>query len=228
MLPFTHAQFLDLFAAYNRAIWPAQIVAVLMGLLAIRPLIFRHRRYDATALVLLALMWLWTGIVYFWLWFTRLSPAGYLFGLIFVAGAITLSLNARHARLTLPGGLAGVGASALLAYSTILYPLVGLAFGHPAAAIPAFGVTPCPLTLFTFAILFCAGDVRRIVWVPPLLWSAIGGSAAFLLGIPQDWPLILAGAGLAAWITLAPPSPNREPGSPRTDGAGQARSARSR
>jgi hypothetical protein len=33
---------------------------------------------------------------------------------------------------------------------------------------------------------------RRLLAIP-LLWSLIGGSAAFLLGVPQDWLLLFSG-----------------------------------
>jgi hypothetical protein len=32
MLPFTHAQFVAVFAAYNTAVWPAQLVAGALGM----------------------------------------------------------------------------------------------------------------------------------------------------------------------------------------------------
>ena len=32
MLPFTHAQFIEVFARYNMTVWPAQIVAYILGL----------------------------------------------------------------------------------------------------------------------------------------------------------------------------------------------------
>jgi hypothetical protein len=54
-----------------------------------------------------------------------------------------------------------------------------------------FGITPCPLTLFTFGILLLAsGRIRWSLLVVPGAWSLIGGSAAFLLDVPQDWPLL--------------------------------------
>jgi len=54
-------------------------------------------------------------------------------------------------------------------------------------------VTPCPTTIFTFGILLCAGGNRLAVLVIPLLWSVIGGSAAVLWQVPQDYGLIAAG-----------------------------------
>jgi hypothetical protein len=57
-----------------------------------------------------------------------------------------------------------------------------------------FGVTPCPVTIFSFGLLLLAiKPLPRLALVIPLLWSLIGGSAAVLLGIPQDWLLLVSG-----------------------------------
>ena len=52
MLPFTREQFLAAFVTYNEAIWPAQLVAYLLGLAAVALLVLapancrsRHRRH---------------------------------------------------------------------------------------------------------------------------------------------------------------------------------------
>jgi hypothetical protein len=41
--------------------------------------------------------------------------------------------------------------------------------------------------------------------VIPFAWSLIGGSAAFLLGVPQDWALLVSGL-LAAPMLLRGPA----------------------
>ena len=65
--------------------------------------------------------------------------------------------------------------------------------------LPAFGLTPCPVALFTTGcLLLTTHDVPRRLLVIPLLWSLIGGSAAVLLGMPQD--AVLAASGLALLI----------------------------
>ncbi len=57
-----------------------------------------------------------------------------------------------------------------------------------------FGITPCPLTLFTFGMLLLTrAPVPRWLLVIPLFWSLVAGSAAFLLGVIQDWPLLFGG-----------------------------------
>ena len=57
-----------------------------------------------------------------------------------------------------------------------------------------FGVTPCPVVIFTFGLFLLA--TRPVpVWllVVPFIWSLIGGSAAILLGVQQDWLLLASG-----------------------------------
>ena len=60
-----------------------------------------------------------------------------------------------------------------------------------------FGFTPCPVTLFTFGLfLLATAPIPRGLLAIPLIWSLIGGSAAFLLGVPQDWQLLFSGAAI--------------------------------
>jgi len=64
-----------------------------------------------------------------------------------------------------------------------------------------FGITPCPVTIFTLGLLLLAAPMPRGLLAIPFLWSLVGGSAAFLLGVPQDWVLLIAGIA-ALWIAF--------------------------
>lgn len=87
----------------------------------------------------------------------------------------------------------------MVAYAMLAYPLIGLLSGERLAELPLFGVSPCPLLILTFAPMILATQVPWWLWIVPLLWSAIGGSAAVLLAVPQDWALpVSAVAALAA------------------------------
>jgi hypothetical protein len=60
-----------------------------------------------------------------------------------------------------------------------------------------FGVTPCPVTLFTFGVLLLSTvRVPRRILVVPVLWALIGGSASYLLHVPQDWLLLASAASV--------------------------------
>lgn len=87
----------------------------------------------------------------------------------------------------------GVGAT-FVVYAAIVYPLIGVATGHHYPEMPMFGVTPCPVTIFTLGmLLLTVRPVPRLLFVIPFAWSLIGGSAAILLNVPQDWFLLLSG-----------------------------------
>jgi hypothetical protein len=90
----------------------------------------------------------------------------------------------------------------MIGYATLLYPLLNAWAGHAFPQAPSFGVTPCPLTIFTFGVM--ALSRTRLPWTLyaiPAIWSAIGGSAALLLGVAADWAL--PAAGLLAIIVNA-------------------------
>jgi hypothetical protein len=38
----------------------------------------------------------------------------------------------------------------------VVYPLLGIRFGHSYPRAPLFGVAPCPTTIFTFGLLLWA------------------------------------------------------------------------
>ena len=203
-LPFTTDEFLQVFASYNTEVWPMQVI---FYLLAAAALVFSVRKFpasDGTVSSILALLWIWMGIVYHILFFSSINPAAYLFGGLFVvqglvfiyAGVIRKSLTFRFRRDEF--GLTGV---LLLLYALIIYPILGYFNGHIYPQSPTFGL-PCPTTIFTFGLLLWT-DGKIPWWVPaiPLLWSALGFSAALNLGITEDIGLLVAG-GLTASLLI--------------------------
>jgi hypothetical protein len=74
-LPFTSDQFFGVFAAYNRAFLPVAVAFWLAGL-AVLVLAWRHPSRAGRPLSLyFAALWLWTGLAYHGLLFTRINPA---------------------------------------------------------------------------------------------------------------------------------------------------------
>jgi Family of unknown function (DUF6064) len=196
MLPFTPEQFFAVFADYNVAIWPVQVAAYAIGLVMAVALLRPSRSSDLMLSGGLALMWTWTGVAYHGLFFSSINRAALIFAALFVlqgllfahAGLLRRDLRSAPAR-----GLAGIAGWALVIYAALLYPALGIVSGHRYPALPMFGITPCPVTLFTLGVLLLArAPLPRRLLVVPLLWTLVGGSAAFLLGVVQDWPLLLS------------------------------------
>ncbi len=206
MLPFTREQFLSVFANYNQGVWPAQVAAYLLGLAAVVAVVLHARPAGRVVGAVLAAMWVWTGVAYHGLYFSAINKPALLFGALFAlqGGLFAYAAVARN-RLAFHGTAgprAWVGWG-LVFYAGVLYPLIGRWAGEAYPAMPMFGITPCPVTLFSFGLLLLAsGPLPRWLLVVPLLWSAIGGSAAYLLGVPQDWLLLLSGVVIAPWLLL--------------------------
>lgn len=195
-LPFSAAAFFANFAAYHEAAWPALILAYLLGGAAIYYALHPGRGVDVVIGGSLALLWLWTGIVYHGIYFAEINPAAIVFAIAFVLqGGLFAYEGLWRKRLTFSGhddpalyiGLV------LIAYAMLIYPALGWLAGHGFPAGPSFGITPCPLTIFTFGLLLMADrPLPRLVLPIPLLWAVIGGSAAFLLGVWPDGMLPVA------------------------------------
>jgi hypothetical protein len=196
-IPFTVDQFFDVFEVYNRAIWPAQIVAYVLGIaavcLAARDIEVRSRIVAG----ILSVFWAWMGMVYHFIYFSQINPAARVFGVAFLLQGLILALfgmvfvKFRFRFTASPITFVGI---LFILYAIAIYPLIGKISGHSYPRSPIFGVTPCPATIFTFGLLLWASrPVPLYVVVIPFLWSLIGISAAINLRIPQDYGLGIAG-----------------------------------
>jgi len=200
MLPFTHQQFIFVFSVYNGAIWPLQPIVHAAGLLMLALLLRPSTGSDRYSLVLLAAMWIWTGFVYQIGFFSTINPIALAFGAAFVLEGVLLLDAAVRGRIAFgtSRGLRRATGWALLIYSLLLYPLLGIALGADYFELPAFGLTPCPVTMTTVGVLLLASrPVPRRLYVIPVTWAIVGGSAAGLLRMPQDWVLLLTPVLLA-------------------------------
>ena len=207
ILPFTREEFLGVFAQYNSFAWPASILAYLLAALVIVALVLRWRSAPQLLFTALALMWAWTGIFYHMSYFSVINTAAWGFGALFLIGAAVFAWASRGSvslQTVLWDGWTSALGWVFVAYAMIAYPLIGIALGHRYMDLPQFGVTPCPVTLFTLgSLLFLRGPLPWGVFAAPVLWSLIGGSAAFLLGVPQDWLLLFSGVLTVAAIYMS-------------------------
>jgi hypothetical protein len=155
-MPFTAREFLEVFERYNEAVYPLQYVLILAALVAIYLSAAHHAaRSDRLVSAILAMLWIWAGVVYQWLFFGPINTLAYLFGILFVVQAgIFLYVGVVRCALTFRAtpdrrGMTGI---IILLYALLIYPLAGALSGHGYPAAPTFGV-PCPVTIFTFGIL---------------------------------------------------------------------------
>lgn len=210
MLPFTREQFLAVFERYDAVAWPAAVVACLLAICIVAAVLRPSDTRDRLATSALAAMWIWTGVVYHGLFFAAINKAALGFAALFVLqGLLFVASGGAGLRLRLgaPGGWRGRLGWLLVVYAMLLYPAVALGLGHDPKALPLFGITPCPLTLFTLG-LFLLTRERSAWWLLaiPVAWSLVGGSAAFLLGIAPDWPLLFSGLVVLLAVSRSRPA----------------------
>lgn len=204
-LPFTTEQFFAVFADYNAAIWPAQIVAYVMGAAIIIAILARWKYAAPLSLAVLAVFWAWTGIAYHFYRFAEINMAAYLFCALFVAQAGLLAAAAfggPHMRIAPPRTVYAIAAWALILYALVIYEALGHLSGHGLMKGPMFGVAPCPTAIFTIGVLLLLrGPGFLAISIIPAIWSVIGTSAAILLSVPEDLGLAAGLAVLVArWI----------------------------
>jgi hypothetical protein len=202
-LPFTSDQFFGVFTAYNQSIgWAAFLVyggAAALAWLSLRP-----TRWSSRTLCFgLAALWLFTGSYYHLVHFTAVSPAGYLFGVLFIVQSILfvyagIKRDLEFAPFSRPARVIG---ALLLVYALVFYPVIGFAFGERYPALPLFAA-PCPLTIFTFGMLFWTrGRVPIRLLAVPVTWSLIGSNAIVEFGVVQDLAMPIAALTTTIFIT---------------------------
>jgi len=200
-LPFTRDEFFTVFARYNEAVAPAQLVLLAVGIAAAAFALRPTRWSDRLVGSVLAALWLWMGIEYHWRFFRAINPAATVFGAAFVAQAAILfwyAVVSRRITFRAPQTLQGGLALTLLVYAFAVYPAVGWVLGHRYPATPTFGL-PCPTTIATLGLLlWCGARPPAAVMVIPWAWALVGSIAAIQLGVGEDLGLPVALA-ISVW-----------------------------
>lgn len=193
-LPFTTYQFIEMFRDYNRAIGPLPVFAYLLGMGAVC-LAFMKTRWSSRAIALvLASFWGFTGIAYHLMSFSAINPAARFFGIAFIAEAVLFALSAIRSSISFgySGDVKSKIGLGIVAWSMVGYPLAGAFLGHGYPSGPVFALTPCPLLLFTFGMLLMADRMPKYLVSVPIMWTVVGTTAAFKLGIFEDLTLALS------------------------------------
>lgn len=209
-LLFTPRTYYRLFEIYNAAIWPAQILALGLGL-AILPL---SRRASASSgrliAAILAACWLWVGIAFHASRYATINAAAVYFAWAFGLEAVLLiwfGVVRGRLRFERPADLAGRVGMAIFLFALVVEPLAGPLLGRGWKGIELFGVAPDPTAVATLGILLLArGRGRGLLTVIPAIWCAITGAFLSAMKAPDFWIPLLAAVGaisFAVWQSRA-------------------------
>jgi hypothetical protein len=213
LLMFSPQTYYRLFELYNAALWPAQLVALAVGLLALPALLRAGDRASRGVLALLALAWLAVAWWFFWQRYARINLAApYFAGLFLLESALLLRaawLGSGFAA-TRTSDVRGRGALVLYLVALCLYPFIGLARGRSATQAEVAGLAPDPTALATLAILLLQGGGRFWLLAPiPVLWCLASGATLWAMHSP-DFFVAPALATLALVLALLDPGRGRQ------------------
>ena len=202
LLP-TLDELLQVFASYNGDIWPLQLVAYALGVVALIAGV-RSTRYSSRVVSgVLAFFWLWTGLVFSTVYFPRATPLAWLYVLMFVPQGVIFVLSGifrRDLSFAFKPGLYGAVGWLFVLYAMVGYPAIEYLLGRGFPHLLSFGLTPCPTTVFTVGMLLWTDRrVPKYVLVIPLL-TALSGVLPVYLGIVEDLGLLFSGLAATAMI----------------------------
>ena len=195
-LPFTAEEFFEVFAKYNNAVYPIQIIFALAAFFILLVIFKRFTKLYSLTWLILALFWAWVGVVYHIKFFSPINPVAKVFGVLFIVESILLTYyGAIKKKIEFdykPGVNIYIGIF-LLTYSLLIYPLITIATGHSYPSLPTFGV-PCPTTIYTIGLFFLTNlsATPKKLFIIPILWSLIATTAAVKLYVYADIVLIVS------------------------------------
>jgi hypothetical protein len=126
------AALLSTFEKYNLAIWPMQVLAYVLGLVALF-FALRPSKYSSRIIAgVLCFLWLWTGVVFFPLYFGPVYTPAYAFGLLFILQGLLFLASVLKPRLSFAfqGDAYSIVGILFVAYAMLGYPLFGYFLGH--------------------------------------------------------------------------------------------------
>ena len=213
-LLFTPRTYYRLFELYNAAIWPAQIVALAVGVLLV---VTCTRGGGRPVALVLAASWLWVAVAFLALRYATINWAATYAAWGFGVEAALLLWIAIRERFDPPPAFARRIGFGLVLFAVLVEPLSGLLLGRPLRQIELFALTPDPTAVATLGALLALRPKRRwLLMIVPVLWCLFTGLTLLAMSA-HDWWIAPVAAVLAmffaAWRrhqkTPSPPAGGR-------------------
>jgi hypothetical protein len=196
-LLFSPRTYYRMIALYNRALWPAQIAAVVLGLL----MLFLSSRDGAkeSRVILLVLAVFWALVAYaFHLqryaainWAARYAAAAFALEVLLLLAA-ALAPSVKFLRPKASDQWLGLG---LFLFALLAYPPLPPLSGRTWTEAEIFGLSPNPTALGTLGLLLMArGRLRIPLMILPFLWCIAGSLTLIAMRAPEAWIISVAGA----------------------------------
>ena len=191
---------------YNAEIWPAQIVALALGLAIVVLARRGGGRSGPVVALLLAACWLWVAWAFHWRRYATINFAATWFAAAFAVEALLLVvLGAASGRIAFDANAWRRPGMWLVAFALIVQPLLGLPAGRSLLQSEYFGIGPDPTATATLGVLLLARQSSPALMAIPLLWCAVSGAFAWMMRIPDMFAMpVIALIVLAVAIMRRP------------------------
>jgi hypothetical protein len=174
---------------YNRAIWPAQIVAMALGLTIWMILRRSFKSKGRFIAAVLAGSWFWIALAFHAERYAKINWAAVDFaGGFALEGALLvgLAIVRREPAYEPPPWMRRLGLGMFL-FGLWAQPLVGWVLGRPWRQAETFGTAPDPTAVATLGVLLLgSGRGYRAAAVIPVLWCGISGATLLALKRPVE------------------------------------------
>ncbi len=184
ILMFSPETYYRMIELYNRAIWPAQFIALIVGLMTIAICFYKHRYQGRILASVLAASWAWMSYGFLWKYYATINWYAVIYTFIYAMQAVILIwLGIVKDRIVPSIGLnsSSITGMILLTYAILIHPaLTGVyqSLWHAEVA----GLLPVPTLIATMGVILLAkgAPVKRLLAIP-FLSAIVGGATAWEL-----------------------------------------------
>lgn len=189
LLMFSAHTYYRLFELYNREIWPAQIVAAGLGIVALLCLQRAGARQGRIVAAILAACWLWVAWAFQMERYATIHWAARYFALGFAIEALLLIwVGVIRGQLLFGQSAKAIRVAGfyLFLFALAVQPLIGPAAGRPWLQAEIFGIAPDPTVVAMLGTLVSiSGRMRWLLLCIPMIWCAISGATLWAMESPS-------------------------------------------
>lgn len=195
-LLFSPRTYYRLFELYNAEVYPAQLVAVALGIAVLVALV-RDGASNRLAAAVLGAAWIFVAWAFHWQRYSTINWAATYFAAAFALEALLLvglgTIGGRL-RFRLQPTVASRIGWALYAFALVLQPLIGPLAGRAWTGVEIFGIAPDPTVVATLGLALLLDRYAWALLPIPLAWCVLGGAFEWTMESPDALLLPAAGA----------------------------------